>query len=224
MQENERQRIARDLHDGVGQLLAAAHINLSRVEPDPKSETSQNSTTTEVRVALERTRTAIERAIDDVRSISHALGSSTLRELGLVSALEELISSIGSHRQTQFQFFVSGMEARLPDTVETGLFRIAQELITNIERHAHASEATLQIVRTPEELRLTVEDNGTGFDTATARGGMGRGNIDSRVRALDGQIRWDSTPGHGTTVTVVVGVRGEETLSPGARESPHGFP
>jgi signal transduction histidine kinase/ligand-binding sensor domain-containing protein len=204
MQEKERERIARDLHDGVGQLLAAAHVNLSRIDIDPEPGRSTIPAGADAGVALDRARVALGRAIVDVRAISHVLGNSTVGELGLVAALEEAIGGIGIDGKTRYQFLVSGMEEGLPDNIQSGLFRIAQELITNVERHAGASEATIQIVRTPEEIRLTVEDDGVGFEPSSACSGMGRGNIEARAHALGGDARWDSTPGHGTTVTVSV--------------------
>jgi signal transduction histidine kinase len=97
------------------------------------------------------------------------------------------------------------MEERPSELVEIGLFRVAQELIANVLRHAKASEATVQIVRESDEIRLTVEDNGIGFDlVATNGGGMGHHNIAARVATMGGQLHYDSMPGHGTTVTVVV--------------------
>lgn len=204
MQETERQRIARDLHDGVGQMLAAARINLGRLRGIISRHESDGPTDPDLHNSLEQSINILGRASDDVRSISHALGTSTLQELGLAAALGELLASMESEDRTRFEFVAVGMDDRLPEPIETGLFRVAQELITNVMRHAEATEATVQIVREGEEIRLSVEDNGTGFDPASVHNGMGHRNIATRVAAMGGALHYDSTPGHGTTVTVVV--------------------
>lgn len=206
MQETERQRIARDLHDGVGQMLAAARINLGRLQGLINRRKSEAPLDTDVQASLEQSIGILGRASDDVRSISHALGTSTLQELGLPAALGELLASMESEDRTHFEFVAVGMEDRLPESIETGLFRVAQELITNALRHAQATEATVQIVRQGDEVRLSVEDNGVGFDPSNARNGMGHRNIATRVAAMGGALHYDSTPGHGTTVTVVVSI------------------
>jgi signal transduction histidine kinase len=155
---------------------------------------------------LERSMQILERASREVRAISHGLGTSTLRELGLAAAIEELLEHLESEGTTRFEFATYGLEERLPEPVETGLFRVAQELITNVLRHAGADEATVQILEENREVRLTVEDNGAGFDLGAPRAGMGLGNITARVAAMGGRVHYDSMPGHGTSVTVVVGL------------------
>jgi signal transduction histidine kinase len=205
MQETERQRIARDLHDGIGQLLAAARINLSRLGEMVSRKDSREHDAAEMQIPLDRTMGIIVRASDDVRALSHALGTSTLHELGLVTALGELLANIEAQEKTRFEFMTIDMEERLPEPLETGLFRVAQELIANVLHHSGATEATVQIVREGEEIHLTVEDNGKGFDVLTLNGGMGQRNIAARVAVMGGRLHYDSTLGHGTTVTVVVG-------------------
>lgn len=211
MQEAERQRIARDLHDGIGQLLAAARLNLARAGEmfgrdglRGRGDRSDRGDE-EIISSIERTAEALNYASDDVRTISHALGTSTLSELGLAPALSEQLVNLRADETMTFDFVTSGMERRLPEPIETGLFRIAQELIANIVRHAGACDATIQIVRQGDVVRMTVEDNGSGFDpAANGSGGMGRRNIVARTEAMGGQVFYDSTPGHGTTVTVIV--------------------
>jgi signal transduction histidine kinase/ligand-binding sensor domain-containing protein len=205
MQETERQRIARDLHDGVGQMLAAAKINMARLREMIGRNGSAPHNAVELQAPLDLAMGIIGRAGSDVRTLSHALGSSTVREAGLVAALRELLASIEAQEKTTFEFVAMGMDERLSAPVEIGLFRVAQELIANVLHHASASEATVQIMREPQLIRLIVEDNGRGFDPMTTNGGgMGRHNITARVAAMGGQLYYDSTPGHGTTVTVVV--------------------
>ena len=90
------------------------------------------------------------------------------------------------------------------EPIEIGLFRIAQELIANVLRHADATEASVQVMQEGDELRLTVEDNGIGFDMSTAQAGMGLRNIAARAAAIGGELHYESNVGQGTTVTVVV--------------------
>lgn len=199
-QEAERQRIARDLHDGVGQVLAAVVLNLERVQdlcagyhrgPNP------------LEAPLQRSMDVLKGAIGEVRTISHGLGTSTLRELGLVAAISELLDNLATDATT-FEFVTAGLGQRPTLPVEICLFRAAQELIANIVHHAGATEGTIQIVRNEREARLTVEDNGRGFIVAGPRGGMGLENVCARAAALHGEVHVDSAPGHGTTVTVVL--------------------
>jgi signal transduction histidine kinase/ligand-binding sensor domain-containing protein len=201
-QEAERQRIARDLHDGIGQLLAAAGINVQRARELIKRGTGRDDAS--IDSSLERSLAILGDASSDIRTISHALGTSTLRGFGLAAALRELLDSFGPYHRTRFELDTVRMEERPPEGIETGLFRVAQELVSNVLRHADASEATVQIIREAEEIRMTVEDNGIGFDTASAHEGMGHGNIDARVALMNGRVHYDSVPGHGTTVTVTI--------------------
>jgi signal transduction histidine kinase len=199
-QESERQRIARDLHDGVGQVLAAVVLNLERVQ---ELCASYHRGPNPLEAPLQRSMFVLKRAIGDVRTISHGLGTSTLRELGLVAAIAELLDNLATDATT-FEFVTAGMTRRLAGAVEICLFRAAQELIANIVHHAGASEATIQIVRNEREVRLTVEDNGRGFVVDGPRSGMGLENVRARAAALRGEVHVDSAPGHGATITVVV--------------------
>lgn len=203
-QESERERIARDLHDGVGQMLAAARMSLAMYTENlaPPKQAGQAGVAATASPLLRAT-AILESTIDDVRTISHALGSSTLREMGLAAALDELIGNMQANGRTRFEVLTTGLPDRLGEPVESGLFRIVQELVTNIARHASAADATVQIIHDGREILLTVEDNGLGFDIDTINGrGMGRRNVEARVTALGGQLHYDSTPGHGTTVSV----------------------
>lgn len=199
-QEFERSRIARDLHDGLGQMLAAVQMNLEHC----RTAALRGTDVASLEASIDHTAGVLSQTVDDMQAICHSLGSGTLREAGLIVALDELLAGIASHKQTRFEFVVSGVDDRLSEALEAGLFRIAQELITNIVRHARAAEATIQIVRTDEGIRLTVEDDGAGFDVRQQSGGMGRSNIAARATALGGHVTFDSMPGHGTTVTVMV--------------------
>lgn len=199
-QEAERSRIAGDLHDGVGQLLATIRIHLLRLERDLDKIGEKG------KEAWTRSIDLLERIAGDVRTISHTLSSSTLRELGLAAALNEIIADVNSNGTTHF-LLKTGQEEELrelPDDLALGLFRVTQELVLNVIRHAHSDEASVHLIPHTNSIVLMVEDNGCGFDTAKKRRGMGTRNIEARIEALGGTVRFDSRPGHGTTVTVEV--------------------
>lgn len=193
-QEVERRRIARELHDGIGQLLAAVRVNLLRLQESSFRKTEK--------AAYDRSIELVGKAATDVRAISHSLGSSTLHELGIVAALREVVADMNASEQIDFSFEISGPRKGIPDPIGLGLFRVAQELIANVVRHSQATEATVQFFRRDGFVTLMVEDNGVGFDTATQVRGMGTRNIEARVHAMNGTVRFDSVPEHGTTVTV----------------------
>lgn len=199
-QEAERSRIAGDLHDGVGQLLATVRIHLLRLERDletigPKGEE-----------IWQRSVDLLERASRDVRTISHTLSSSTLHELGLEAALAEMIADVNGSGKTRFLLEVGRDDEleRVPEELRLCLFRVAQELVLNVIRHADASEAGIRLLPHEDAIVLMVEDDGCGFDPDQKRHGMGTRNIEARVEALGGLARFDSRPGRGTTVTVEI--------------------
>ena len=194
-QEAERRRIASDLHDGVGQTLAATRLNLLRIGEALNGQECQ---------AWKRSIQLLETASGDVRTISHTLGSSTLSELGIEAALREMINDMGKGDDLAITLQTDNLPDDLSEYLSLGMFRVAQELVSNIVRHAKASEATLQLMRREEMLVLMVEDNGVGFELGEKRDGMGTQNIETRVRAMNGNVRFDSRPGYGTTVTVEV--------------------
>lgn len=198
-QEEERRRIAGDLHDGVGQLLASAKINLQRLDSGP-----DNLTPTD-RDALARSMVALDRACTDVRTIAHSLASSTLEELGLAAAVREIVDGVASESGPAFHLELDGPSDDLPEYAALVLYRIAQELIANILKHAGASNVYIELLRRGDRVLLMVQDDGRGFDPAHGgHVGMGRRNIETRARTANGIVAFDSRPGHGTTVTVEI--------------------
>jgi signal transduction histidine kinase/ligand-binding sensor domain-containing protein len=213
-QEAERRRIARELHDGIGQMIAAAGVNVSYASQLAKQQ--PGGAGSDIGASLDRSLSILDQVSVDLRAISHALGTISLQDIGLASALGELLASVAAHQRTRFELEAFGMDERLPEGIETGLFRIAQELITNVLRHADATEAIVQIVREDAEIRLTVEDNGVGFDISQASKGMGRRNIAARVSVMNGDLHYDVSPGHGTTVMVRVSMPVRPVPDPGS--------
>jgi signal transduction histidine kinase len=204
-QELERRRIAGDLHDGVGQLLVTAKINLLRVEDGVKELNDDLQDT------FSRAMGILDKACNDVRTLAHRMGSSTLQELGIGPALAEIVRTIQDSGSVRFTLDVHGVDDRLPEYLELGLYRIAQELISNILKHSHGTAATIQLVQLEKSVVLMVEDNGDGYDTSgRGHGGMGTKSIEARVKIMGGNVEFDSRPGHGTTVTVELPIEEEE--------------
>ncbi|SDD66062.1 Signal transduction histidine kinase [Algoriphagus faecimaris] len=198
-QEAERLRIAKDLHDSLGGLLSniKAHFTIIENEIVPLDQKD----------TAERTHSLIDIACLEVRRISHNMMPHALSISGLEGALDDLA---GHMRTLKYDVTleVHQLPERLDNTKEITLFRLIQELLSNIRKHASATSVFMQLFGHGKGLQLVVEDNGKGFDfeQAIASGGLGLKSIQSRVEFLDGTIAWDSVPNQGTTVTINIPV------------------
>jgi PAS domain S-box-containing protein len=193
-QEGERKRIAEALHNGVGQLLYATKLHLERVNATTKHDRS---------LAL------LDEAIKMTRTISFELTPGILEDFGLKYSLEELIRRI-PRASLRAQLHVAGLETPLPALLELAVYRMVQELFNNIIKHSHAQEAFIHVVREGDQLSISVEDNGEGFDTAqshTSINGIGLPGIRNRVGLLGGTLTLDSRPGKGTIVSIELPVK-----------------
>jgi len=204
-EETERRRIGADLHDGVGQLLTTAKINLHALDEDLCCQTVSQ------RTLLHNALDVVNESFREVRSISHNLMPNTLIERGLAQAVRDLLGKISPDNRLKINLDVVGLDQgdRLEPTVENVLFRVIQELVQNIMKHAQATEVTLQMVRHPEKLTVLVADNGVGFDPAALSedAGIGLKNLESRMAYLGGQVQFDAVPGRGTTVALTLPLR-----------------
>ena len=198
IQERERRRIASDLHDRLGSMLSTVKLYLGSVEEQIDAWNGSGSEQYDKAVSL------LDEACDEIRKISHDLVSGELLKFGLTSALRQLAKTIEGTGQLKVNVITFGLEDRLENSVEITLYRVVQELVNNILKHAKASFVNIQLTRTEHELNIMVEDNGIGFDLggAAGKGGMGIKNVCSRVGKLDGQIRYDSAEGRGTTTMI----------------------
>lgn len=201
-EEAERRRIGSDLHDGVGQLLTAAKLNLHSLGEELGVQTAGQQ------ALLQNALDVVDESFVEVRSISHNLMPNALIKRGLAQAVRDFLDKLPAAGRVRINLEVVGLDqgGRLAPTTENVLFRVIQELVQNILKHAQATEVTLQIVRHSEELTVLVEDNGVGFDP-TALGleaGIGLKNIESRMAYLGGRADFDAAPGRGTTVTLEV--------------------
>ncbi len=200
-QEQERKRIAQDIHDSLGSVLSAAKLKMAEVK-DGKPELGKDLLFVSA-IGL------LDEASAELRNISHNIMPATLSKLGLVPALKNLSEKISSHRGLQVSFVAHAFENRLDEQTEISIYRIILELINNVVKHAEATRATVQLIRYPDYINITVEDNGKGFDKSRVveeKAGIGLGSVAARVEYLKGKMDIDSMTGKGTTVMVDIPV------------------
>jgi signal transduction histidine kinase len=198
-QEEERQRIARELHDGLGPDLASLNIRLLTVRKLLEREGHP------VTGEIEELAGQIQSSIRDIRRLIHDLRPVALDELGLVPALREHLARCRQEHDLEIEFLADVGE-RLPAAAESALFRIVQEAVNNVLRHAQAQHVFVALTRDEDHVKLRVTDDGQGFDTQIPRSGrhVGLWSMSERVEQLGGQFEVHSVLGRGTTVTTVV--------------------
>ena len=200
-EERERKRIAGDLHDGVGQTMSAARMNLSAMQSNLAfiSEEQKNN--------FEKVVNLIDESCQEVRTVSHNMMPNALLKTGLASAIRQFIDKIDKHI-IKINLYTEGLNEGIDSNIEIVLYRVIQECVNNVIKHAAANELDISIIHETAEITATIEDNGKGFDvTDTAKfNGIGLKNIQSRIHYLKGSVEWDSTPGNGTLVAIHVPV------------------
>jgi PAS domain S-box-containing protein len=192
VQEEERQRLACELHDEIGQALTSLRLILEATG-EPSSEAAQ--------ARLNEARGLIEEILSRVRGLSFDLRPALLDHLGLEAALRSFLERYTARTKVQVNFKHAGLEGRLPPEVETAAFRIVQEALTNIARHAGVSEAAVRVWRDGDTLEIQIEDQGAGFDADTvlaAGRSSGLPGMRERVKLLGGQFTLEAAPGSGT--------------------------
>jgi PAS domain S-box-containing protein len=197
--EEKAKRIAHALHDEAGQLLASVYLKIADLEREPPKR---------LRLRLHELRTLVDQVDREIRRLSHELRPTILDDLGLIPALEFV--GDGAGRRYGIRVIVTGTTGgRLPAEIETAVYRVVQEALTNATRHARCSTITVEIARTPRGLTGRIIDDGTGFDThAALSGALSRGlgliGMRERLVALGGSLSLSSSPGRGTVVTLDV--------------------
>jgi len=199
--EEEVRRIALALHDDAGQLIVAAHISLDEVSRQMPSEQRER---------LRIVKSLLSKIDERIRHISHELRPAMLEHLGLVPALEFLASNFEG--RTGLSITVeSNMKGRLPPQTSIALYRVVQEALTNVRRHARASKVVIQVRRDGETVRCLISDNGIGFDPKKAlregRPGLGLLGIRERLNALGGALNIRSAKGRGTKLEITTPMR-----------------
>ncbi|MEP7256455.1 MAG: sensor histidine kinase [Ferruginibacter sp.] len=196
-QEEERSRLAKDLHDGLGGLLSGVKFSLSNMK-DNLVITADNM------AVFERSLDMIDNSIKELRRVAHNMMPELLTKFGLDEALKEYCNTINATNLLSLKYQSMGMDARLETSVEIITYRIIQELINNIMKHAAATEAMVQLIKEDDRFSIIVEDNGKGFDTSSPNNNKGAGliNIQSRVDYLKGRLDIHSEAGKGTLVNI----------------------
>jgi len=196
LQEEERGRIAQELHDEVGQILTGLGFLLDRV-----GNAVTGSPESRTRGDIESAQGLVRDLLARVRDMSMNLRPTVLDNLGLVAALLWHFDRFTLQCGVRVLFRHSGVEGRLSPRVETSLYRIVQEALTNVARHSAASDVRVALIGGPGRLRLSVKDTGSGFDPALMPGtSNGMAGMRERARLLDGRLVVRSSPGHGTRI------------------------
>ena len=183
-QDIERDRLSKELHDSILQQLVAAKAGLYHLE------NNSDFTDAEKNEQLHGVINTMDEAANDLRSISHLMMPRTLKEKGLPDALEKLSASVFKQAGINCSFANNGFNKRFSEQKEFQVYRIVQEIFSNILKHAHASEVSISLNDTGQNIKLEIADNGIGFNEAEARekGGSGLFNIYSRIRNLNGSF------------------------------------
>jgi PAS domain S-box-containing protein len=201
-QEDERARLARDLHDDVNQRLAVLNMRLdalSRAVPD---------SVTEGRKRIEEARREVVNLVTDVQALSHRLHPPRLDYLGIAGAAEALCDEISTQHRIKVSFAAESVPEHLSKRITLCLYRVLQEALQNAIKHSDTAKVTVRLRGVDDQLELTVDDVGIGFDLETTQGrGLGLTSMSERLKAVDGQLAIRSRPKHGTTIRARVPVR-----------------
>jgi signal transduction histidine kinase len=206
-QEEERRRIARELHDETGQSLTSLTLGLASI--------TQSYEVGDIHRKAVELRALAGRTLDEVHNLSRGLRPSILDDLGLVPALERHLQEYQS-RGLRVDLHALGLEGRLPGPVEIAVYRIVQEALTNIVKHAAASAVSVLLERRDGAVRIIVEDDGRGFElhrvlaSGDADRGLGLHGMHERAVLLGGSLTVESAPGRGTTVFASIPLAGSE--------------
>ena len=197
-QEEERRRVARELHDDISQKLALLEIDAQQLEPQITGNPAR------ARTDLERVRAAIGELSEEVRRISHALHPSVIEDLGLTPAIRSMVEDFRDRERMIVTFRAQNVPDGIPLEIATGLCRIAHEALRNVAKHAGDTHVKLLLRGGPGRILLQVTDAGKGFDLRARRLGLGLIGMEERARIMRGTLTVESQPGDGTRLTVDV--------------------
>ncbi|MCB0686706.1 MAG: sensor histidine kinase, partial [Saprospiraceae bacterium] len=177
-QERERERLSRDMHDGLGPLLTSLKMMIQRIRMIPEEK--------------EKIKQTLDETISEVRRMTYNLMPQALVDFGVGAALENLVKMTSKASGLNIRYANSMKESRLPDTVNIGLYRIAQEALNNSLKHSGASEIKMSLTEFDDRISFYFEDNGQGFDVTKSYPGSGLLNIKERCRVLNGILHMES--------------------------------
>lgn len=191
-QEKERQHVANELHDDLGSLMATVKLHFNNVVTDKKDG------------SLKKAKELLEEAYQKIRGIAHSKNSGVLAKRGLLPSIQNLANTMSAANTIAIEVSDFGLENRLQNSLELTIFRIIQELLTNIIKHAEATKTSIQLTQHKKSLNILIEDNGKGFtySPSSHKNGMGLQNIEKRVEHLEGTFTVDSVLGKGTSVVI----------------------
>lgn len=207
MQEAERREIARELHDSAGQSLTAIRIHMQLIEglaAKARRAEGDGADAKRLQELAGRTTGMVDETLEEIRRAVNTLGPAVLDDVGLAEAIERACIDLGERLEIEVDCDVQLPESGLPPAIETSCYRVVQEALTNITRHAHPSHVQVRVRAEGGVATVRVRDDGRGFDPEAAlRAGRSRGLVGMRERAelLGGELRIQSTPGEGATVT-----------------------
>lgn len=195
--EEERQRIAKDLHDGVGQQMSGLKMAWQNISLSIKNSDADNAK------RIEELSKILDQAASEVREISHQMMPKVLAEFGLVAAIDQMLDKTLTYSSIKFSFEHYNFEGRINRKIELSLFRISQELLNNVIKHSNASFVSFQLFKNAGQLILIVEDNGKGISNEN-KDGHGLLNIQSRLTTINGKVNYSASEGAGTTATIII--------------------
>ena len=199
-EDRERKRIAHELHDGLGQYLVAASMNLQSAKTDIEKLNKKRQTQFETGISL------LKSALSETRSIAYNLMPKAISDYGLIPALENLINDFRKSTNIKFRFTHNCDQLQLNNQAEINIFRILQETITNAIRHAECTKVDITLHLRNETLTIEIQDNGIGaqLDDQDEQKGLGLRSIKTRVSSLKGSLNIDSDPGKGMQTTITI--------------------
>jgi len=199
-EERERARIARDLHDDIGQRLALLAIKFEQLRTDVPNSTAEELTT------MEELRKELMETSTDIQALAHSLHSPKLEYLGLIRTARSFCREFGNQHKLEIDFRSSELPNALPTDVSLSLFRILQEALQNSAKHSGTGQVTVELFETQDAVHLIVRDSGQGFDLETAMKDQGLGlvSMQERIKLVKGELLIDSQPMRGTTISARV--------------------
>ena len=206
-QDEERKRIATDLHDRLGSMLSTVKILFGTLNEKIDVNQAENQK------QYSKASSLLDEAVLEVRRIAQNLSTGMVITFGLVPALEELCESISESKILKCKFLCYGIEERMEQHIEIGIFRMMQEIVNNVLKHAKAKELIIQMNRTGDSITVTVEDDGVGFNVQEKKSGMGLKNLETRAFKMGGTYNVDSKPGRGTISIIEIPLTHDKDLN-----------